>query len=94
MGAGNLQIGTAKTISASAQISTSQGQLLGFVIGTGSALTIAAIDSAASSGGTSLLATTVAATPTLPFFLPCPVAFAAGLYVTIGGTGTVTVVYN
>jgi hypothetical protein len=92
MAVGNLPIGTAKAITSSTQISTSQGQLLGFLIGTSSSLTLAAIDSATSSGGTSLLATTAAITA--PLWLPCPVAFANGLYVTVGGTGTVTVVYN
>lgn len=92
MSVGNLQVGTPVAITTSTQIQTGSGQLLGFFVGTSSSLTLKAIDSAASTGGTTILDTTVAITA--PVWLPCPAAFAAGLYVTIGGTGKVTVIYN
>lgn len=91
MAIGNLPIGVPSVLTASKQVTTGQGALIGFLVTSSSGLTLAAIDSAASTGGTNIFSTT--AVITAPAYIPCPVGYANGLYVTIGGTGSVTVIY-
>ena len=81
---------TAVPLAATGTAKTGAGILGGFVIGSGTAITVKIWDSL-SATGTVILETTVAATPTLPAFVSVPAAFSVGCFVTIGGTGTITV---
>lgn len=77
-------------LAASGLAKTGAGLLGGIIVGTSTALTIKVWDSLTATG-TVILETTVAITSSVPFYLPVPAAFNTGCFVTIGGTGTVTV---
>lgn len=88
-------IGKSKTytkMSASGLVFSGAGQLAGIIIGSSSSLTLKLWDNNAASGAV-LLDTTGAFTA--PTFLDClNVGFTNGLFVTIGGSGTFTVVWH
>ena len=78
-----------RSVSASGLIVTGPGMINSIVVSSGTALTIKLWDSLTASG-TVILETTVAVTPTAPFTLDIKAAHATGLFLTIGGTGAVT----
>lgn len=92
MAIGNIQAFQTKVLAASGQVKASDGVLGGVLIGSGTGVTIKVWDSLTASG-TVIVDTTVAATLTSPQYVPIPAGFSIGCFVTIGGTGSVTVFY-
>lgn len=79
---------TAVPLSASGSAKTGAGVLGGILVGTSTSLTIKVWDNT-SAAGTVIVETTAALTAGQ--FLRIPAAFSTGCFVTIGGTGTITV---
>jgi hypothetical protein len=79
-----------RALSASGQVATGAGVLKGFYVGTSTSLTVKIWDNTAASGAV-ILETT--APLTAGTFHEVPAGFATGLFVTLGGTGTITVFY-
>lgn len=79
-------------ITSSTQIKGTSGILLGIFISSATAGTIKAWDSLTATG-TVLFDTTVAASPTIPTYVPVNMAFGTGLFLTIGGTISCAAVY-
>ena len=91
MAIGNVEAGTTKILTASGVVKAEQGYLLGVIVSSSSSLTIKLWDNATAGSGTVLVDTTAAITA--PTFLRLPVAFSAGCYATLGGTGSAAFVY-
>lgn len=89
MAIGNLQVGNAKAISATANVKSSQGAMLGIFCSSSASGTITLYDDTAT--GTSVPIAAVF-NVTAGNWYPLPVAFGSGLYVVVGGTAAVTVV--
>lgn len=89
MAIGNLNVGTAKNLTASASVKAGQGAMLGFYVNSTTSGTVAFYDDPAT--GTTL-ALTGTITPAVGWH-GLPVAFANGLNVVIGATLNVTIVY-
>ena len=89
MAIGNLPVGSAKAISATANVKSSQGAMLGIFCSSSTSGTITLYDDA-STGTTVPIAAVFNVTAGTYYSLP--VAFGNGLYVVIGGTAAVTVV--
>jgi hypothetical protein len=81
----------AAPITATALVKTGPGVLGAIVVGSSTAGTIKVWDSLTASG-TVILETTSAITA--PFVLTLPVAFSVGLFITVGGTLTASVLYG
>lgn len=62
-----------------------QGKLLGFIVNSGTTVTVA-LNDGTTAGSNSILPVT---TPSAGVFTPMPVAFGTGLYATLGGTSPV-----
>jgi hypothetical protein len=77
-------------MSASALVRTGAGQLLGIFVASSSAGTVKLWDN--TSAATTVIVNTFSATAAT--FYPIPVNFKNGLYVTIGGTADITVIWN
>ena len=77
--------------SGSAQIERGAGELVGILVTSSSSGTLKVWDNPAATGNVIMDTTD---TITAPQFIACPVNFAAGLYVTAGGTIKYTVVYS
>lgn len=90
MSIGNLQVGTATPITASALIKTGQGALLGFLCVSSTAGTVTVYDNTSATGNPILPTTTLTAGQWLPF----PVAFGTGLFIAVGGTLSVVPVWQ
>ena len=82
---------TPKVITASGLVCTGAGVLGGFLVSSSSSLTLKAWD-ALTATGTVIFDTTAAVTA--PTFIRMPAGFTTGLYITIGGTGSVSVLYQ
>lgn len=80
-----------KTLAASGQVKATDGELVGILVGTSTALTLKIWDSL-SATGTVILETT--GSLAVGAYLPIPASFGTGCYVTIGGSGTFTVFYK
>lgn len=95
MAIGNIQAFNSTPITASTLIQTGQGVLGGVFISSGTAVTVKVWDSLTATGKviaeTTTGYTTAATVP--PVFLKIPAAFSIGCFVTIGGTGAVTVLW-
>jgi len=89
MAIGNLSVGNAKPITASANIKSSQGAMLGIFCSSSTSGTITLYDDAATGTSTAIAAVFNVTAGT---YYPLPVAFGNGLYVVVGGTAAVTVV--
>ena len=89
MAIGNLPVGNAKAISASANVKSSQGAMLGIFCSSSTSGTITLYDDAATGTSTAIAAVFNVTAGT---YYTLPVAFANGLYVVVGGTAAVTVV--
>jgi hypothetical protein len=89
MAIGNLPVGNAKAISATANIKSSQGAMLGIFCSSSTSGTITLYDDAATGTSTAIAAVFNVTAGT---YYTLPVAFANGLYVVVGGTAAVTVV--
>lgn len=87
---GNLNVGSYRQLTASANIKSSQGALLGFFLSSTTAGTITIYDDAGTGTTTKILDTV---TPTGLAWYDLPAAFANGCYVVIGGAASVTMVY-
>ena len=90
MAIGNLNVGTAKQITGSANIKSSQGALLQVIVSSASTGTLALYDDAATGTTVKLLDTM---TITAGQSISIPIAFSNGLYAVIGGTASLTIVY-
>jgi hypothetical protein len=84
--------GSYKNISASAVIKAGEGELLGILVSSSTSGTLKAWDNATAASGTVIFNTTAAITA--PMWIPCPAAFVNGLFITIGGTADICVVYR
>ena len=84
------ECGQTAVVTATGNVKASQGILVGYLVCSSSTLTITAYDSAAATTGTMLHNTL---TPAAGTFVRAPISFGAGLYLVIGGTGSVAVVY-
>jgi hypothetical protein len=80
-----------KTLAASGQVKATDGELVGILVSTSTALTLKVWDSL-SATGTAIVETT--GTLSAGAYIPMPANFGTGCYVTIGGTGTITVFYK
>jgi hypothetical protein len=89
MAIGNLPVGNAKAISATANVKSSQGAMLGIFCSSSTSGTITLYDDAATGTSTAIAAVFNVTAGT---YYSLPVAFANGLYVVVGGTAAVTVV--
>jgi hypothetical protein len=89
MAIGNLPVGNAKAISASANVKSSQGAMLGIFCSSSTSGTITLYDDASTGTSTAIAAVFNVTAGT---YYTLPVAFANGLYVVVGGTAAVTVV--
>jgi hypothetical protein len=89
MAIGNLPVGSAKAISATANVKSSQGAMLGIFCSSSTSGTITLYDDAATGTSTAIAASFNVTAGT---YYSLPVAFANGLYVVVGGTAAVTVV--
>lgn len=95
MAIGTNQSYTPKSISASALIKTGDGQIGGILIASATAGTVKIWDSL-TAAGTVIVDTTTGYTTSAtasPVYLDIPAGFSTGLFVTIGGTATITVFY-
>jgi hypothetical protein len=88
---GNLNIGVAKVVSATGNIKSSQGGLLGIFVSAASATPTITVYNSATTTTTDPLFTVF--TPVAGTWYPMPVAFADGLYIVISGTVSATVSY-
>ena len=89
MAIGNIQLGAFKNVTASGNVKTTQGGLLGFYVNSTTAGTIQFYDDPATGTGTPI---TGLITPAIGWnFLP--VAFATGLNAVVGGTLNATISY-
>lgn len=86
---GNFEVGIPSNRTATANIKSSQGAILGFYVNSTTAGTIQFYDSATN---TTTAPITGLITPAIGFHR-LPAAFADGLYAVIGGTLNVTVIY-
>lgn len=77
-------------LTASGLVKTGEGVLLGILVSSSTSGTIKAWDNTAASG-TVLFDTTAAVTA--PLYIPVNMAFASGLYLTLGGTISCAAVY-
>ena len=93
MSLGNLQVGSATSLTASALVKSGQGALLGFLIVSATTATITVYDNTAGSG-TVLMPVTGSLTITTPTWVALPVGFGTGLYFTITGTASVVPVWQ
>ena len=89
MAIGNFDVGVYKNMTASANVKSSQGAMLGFYVNSTTAGTIQFYDDSAT-GTTTPICGVI--TPAIGFHR-FPVTFANGLYAVVGGTLNVTVVY-
>lgn len=89
MGVGNFQVGNYTNKTASANIKSSEGSLIGFYVNSTSSGTIAFYDDAAT-GTTTAITGTI--TPAIGWYF-LPVAFSKGLNAVIGSTLNVTIVW-
>jgi hypothetical protein len=89
MAIGNLNVGAFSNRTATANIKSSQGAILGFHVNSTTSGTIQFYDDAATATTAPI---TGLITPAVGFH-ELPVAFANGLYAVIGGTLNVTIVY-
>lgn len=88
---GALNVGGYKVISATGNLKSSNGALIGFFVSAASATpTITVYDDAATGTGTPLVSVF---TPAASTWYPIPVGFSAGLYVVISGTVSATAVF-
>jgi len=93
MSIGNLNIGNSSgPLTGSSVVKTGQGALIGILVSTATSGTIKAWDNTAASG-TVLFDTTAALTLSSPLFVPVNMAFANGLFLTLGGTISCAAVY-
>lgn len=91
MGIGNIQAGTSSgPITSTGNIKADQGVLIGYLVCSTSSGTIKAYDSATTTT-TKVLHDTL--TPAAGAFVSAPMAFSTGLYLVIGGTISVAVIY-
>ena len=90
MALGNLEVGIPKQITASGNIKSGQGAMLGILCSASTAVTVAIYDDA-STGTTTKLVDTV--TLTAGQYLMMPLTFANGLNIVVGGTLSATVIY-
>lgn len=79
-----------KALTASGLVKTGAGVIGGFLVTASSSLTLKAWDN--TSAATTVIFDTTG-TVSANTYIPCPAAFSTGLYVTVGGTGSVTVLY-
>jgi hypothetical protein len=94
MGIGNIQAGTSSgPITSSKAVKADQGVLIGILISSATSGTIKAWDNPTAGSGTVLFDTTAALTLTAPLYVPVNMAFATGLFLTIGGTISCAAVY-
>ena len=89
MAIGNFDVGVYKNMTASANVKSSQGAMLGFYVNSTTSGTIQFYDDSAT-GTTTPISGVI--TPAIGFHR-FPVTFANGLYAVVGGTLNVTVVY-
>lgn len=78
-----------RVVTATGLVDTGDGVVAGMIVSSGTALTVKLWDNTAASG-TVIMETTTPVTPAQPFFLPIACAYSTGLFVTIGGTGAIT----
>lgn len=93
MSIGNLHTGVPKQVTASGNIKSGQGALLGiFVSALGTTPTLTIYDDAATGTTTKIVDTF---TPVASTWYPMPISVSNGINVVIGGTGTtsITVIY-
>jgi hypothetical protein len=89
MAIGNFEVGAYRNLTASANVKSSQGAVIGFYVNSTTAGTIQFYDDAATGTTTPI---TGLITPAIGFHR-LPVAFASGLYAVIGATLNVTIAY-
>ena len=89
MAYGALVSGVPAVVTSSGAVKATAGTLIGYLVCSTSSGTIIAYDGASASG--TMMHNTL--TPAAGTFIPCNMAFATGLYLTIGGTISVSVVY-
>lgn len=78
-------------LAASGKVADGDGRLVGFFVGTTSSLTLKIWDNIAASGNVMLDTTTAL---TALGWYAFPASFATGCFVTFGGSGKITVVYE
>lgn len=88
---GNLDVGTAHVMSATANIKATQGAILGIWVSSASGSPTIAIYDSATTTTTLPIASTF--TPVAATFYRIPAAFANGLYIVIGATVSCTIIY-
>lgn len=88
---GNLNVGSARVVSASGNLKASQGAMLGIFVAAASATPTITVYDDAATGTTLKIVDTF--TPVPSTWYPLPIAFANGLNVVISGTVSATVVY-
>lgn len=81
-------------IAASGLVKTGAGRFFGFMVNSNSSGTVKVWDNTAGSGTVIFNTITLPAGSTAIFVLPVAVRFTTGLYITIGGTADITVLYN
>ena len=86
----NLQIGQYKNLTASANVKSTDGALIGVFCATSSSGTLSLYDSASTTTTTPIVATFNLTAAT---YYPIPVGYDLGLYAVIGGTANVTLIY-
>lgn len=87
---GNLQVGSYKNVTATGNIQAQDGALIGFLTATTSSGTLIFYDSATT---TTTVPITGTITPAAGSYTPLPVCFNNGLYVVVGGTINITLVF-
>ena len=90
MAIGNLQVGVPAQISASTLVKSSEGAILGIIVSSATNGTITLYDSATAATNNKIVDTLSVNSGNI---LPISLGFANGLYVVIGGTASLTIVY-
>jgi len=95
MSIGALNVGNSKVLTASGAITpaTTSGALLGYLVTASTALTLKAWDSLTATGTVLHDTTPAVAVTNGPVWIPCNMAYQTGLFITIGGSGSVAVVF-
>lgn len=90
MAIGALDVGSYKVFTASGNIKSGPGAILGIVVASSTAGTVALFDSAATDTNTLMLGTTALVGAT---YLPVNACFVNGLNIVVGGALNATVIY-